>query len=125
MQIELVKNKIYWTEHAREKMRYYGLSESRVLRILRHPKRVEEGVAENTTAVMQSAGSVKHPYEIWMMYQKKVKSKKAKGKSKENIFLDNEQQVVIISAWKYPGVTKPGAEIPIPEEVRAELRIMN
>jgi len=123
MQIVLAKNKIYWTEHAREKMRYYGLSENRVLRILRHPKRVEEGIAENTTAAMQRAGSVKHPYEIWMMYQKKVKRQNSKGKSKEDYFNNSEEQIVVISAWKYPGITKPGAEIPIPEEVRNELRI--
>ena len=118
MQIVLAKNKIYWTEHAREKMRYYGLSENRVLRILRHPKRVEEGIAENTTAAMQRAGSVKHPNEIWMMYQGKSQIPNSKSKNKE-------KQIVIISAWKYPGITKPGAEIPMPEEVRNELRIMN
>lgn len=120
MQITLVKNKIYWTEHVKEKMRYYGLSENRVLRVLRNPKRVEEGVAENTTAAMQRAGSVKHPYEIWMMFQEKHKTQLAKIKGQEN-----GKQIVIISAWKYPGITKPGAEIPIPDDVRAELRIMN
>ncbi len=125
MQLELTKKKIYWTEHAREKMRFYGLSEARVLRVLRHPKRVEEGVAANTTAAMQRAGSVKHPYEIWMMYQKKGKRQKANGKSKEDYYLDKEQQIVVISAWKYPGVTKVGAEIPIPEDILNELRFKN
>lgn len=119
MQIVLEKNKIYWTRHAQEKMRYYGLSESRVLRIFRNPKRLEEGIAENTTAAMQRAGSIKHPYEIWMMYQKKLKTQNVKFKTKE----DNNKQIAIISAWKYPGITKPGAEIPIPEEIKNELRI--
>ena len=117
MQITLVKNKIYWTEHVKEKMRYYGLGENRILRVMRNPKRVEEGVAENTSAAMQRAGSVKHPYEIWMMYQRKGKRQKEKVKSKE----DNNQ-IVIISAWKYPGITKPGSVIPIPEDILNELR---
>jgi len=42
-------------------MRYYQLSESLVKRVFRHPGRVEEGVAENTVAAMQSVGSKKHP----------------------------------------------------------------
>lgn len=120
MQISLVKNKIYWTKHAQEKMRFYGLSENRILRVMRNPKRAEEGVAENTSAAMQRAGSIKHPYEIWMMYQSKSKGQKEKVKSKED-----DNQIVIISAWKYPGITKPGSVIPIPEDVKNELRIMN
>ena len=116
-------------------MRYYGLSENRVLRILRNPKRVESGIAENTTAAMQRAGSIKHPYEIWMMHQTKLKrpaspnaslgGQRAKGKSKKDYLLNKEKQLVIISAWKYPGVTKPGSEIPIPEDTMKELRITN
>jgi hypothetical protein len=27
----------------------------------------------------------------------------------------------IISAWRYPGITKPGEAIPIPEDIRLEL----
>lgn len=97
--------KIYWTRHAREKMRYYQLSEARLTRILRYPKRVEEGVAEKTMAAMQSAGSRKHPYEVWLMYQT--------GKA----------VIRIISAWRYPGVTKPGERVPIPEDILRELRM--
>lgn len=74
-------------------MRFYKLSEQRVLRILNFPKRVEEGIAPNTIAMMQQAGSKKHPYEIWAMIQET----KARRK--------------IISAWKYPGITKPHSEI--------------
>lgn len=70
-------------------MRFYGLSEARVKRILNTPKRVEEGVAPKTVAMMQPAGSAKHPSEIWVMIQDK------KGERK------------IISAWRYPGKTKP------------------
>jgi len=61
--------KIFWTNHAKDKMRFYKLSEQRILRILNSPSRIEEGIAPNTIAMMQSAGSVKHPHEIWMMIQ--------------------------------------------------------
>jgi hypothetical protein len=51
-----------WTKHSQAKMRQYMLSESRVKRVIRNPKRVEEGIAPKTLASMQKAGSKKHPY---------------------------------------------------------------
>lgn len=80
-----------WTRHSQMKMTHYGLSESRVKRILRCPHRIEEGIAEDTLAMMQSAGSKKNPYEIWVMVQ------------------DSQAQRTVISAWRYPGKTKPGS----------------
>ena len=74
-------------------MRFYKLSESRVKRIIHSPKRIEEGIAPKTVAMMQSAGSVKHPYELWVMLQDVTDRRK------------------IISAWRYPGITKPRDEI--------------
>lgn len=107
-QLENKKNRaIVWTNHAAEKMRFYRLSASRVLRVLRHPQRKEEGVAPNTIAAMQPAGSKKHPYEIWVMYEIKVKRQKAKVK--------------IISAWRYPGVSPLRQPPPIPEDTMLEL----
>ncbi len=44
--------KLLWTHHAREKMAYYRLSEQRVRSVLHTPKRIEEGVAPKTVAVM-------------------------------------------------------------------------
>lgn len=93
---------LYWTKHAQAKMRYYALSEQRVRRVLKTPSRIEEGIAEGTIALMQRAGSKKHPYEVWVM----VKDEKAKRK--------------IISAWRYPGITKTGE--PLPEEILREFR---
>ena len=94
---------IFWTNHAKDKMRFYKLSEQRILRILNSPSRVEEGIAPNTIAMMQSAGSAKHPYELWIMIQEtKIRRK-------------------IISAWKYPGKTKPGDSLP--EEILRELKL--
>lgn len=93
---------LHWTSHSKYKMRFYGLSESRLKRVISYPKRVEEGIAPDTIAMMQSAGSEKHPYEIWLMIQEEKKRRK------------------IISAWRYPGKTKPGQ--PLPEEILKEMR---
>lgn len=88
-----ISNEIHWTNHAKAKMRFYKLSEQRVKRVLNSPKRTEDGVAPGTAAFMQIAGSKKHPCEIWVMTEKnKIKRK-------------------IISAWRYPGTTKPRSEI--------------
>ncbi len=101
--ISLKKPKIlFWTSHAKAKMRHYGLSEARVKRIIHTPKRIEEGIAPKTVAMMQQAGSQKHPYELWVMIQDMDKKRK------------------IISAWRYPGVTKTGDALP--PEILSELR---
>jgi hypothetical protein len=96
--------KYHWTNHVVMKMAYYGLSESRVKRVLRAPVRSELGVAENTIAVMQPVGTKKRPAEIWVMYQKRGAKK------------------VIITAWRYPGVSPIRDQIPIPQDILAELR---
>jgi len=83
-------------------MSFYHLSKQRVQRVLHTPKRIEEGIAPNTIAIMQVAGSQKHPYEIWVMLQETKTRRK------------------IISAWRYPGRTKPGQ--PLPEEILREIR---
>lgn len=84
-----------WTAHAKAKMQFYKLSPSRVRHVLYAPKRVEEGVAPKTVAVMQP-GSIKMDgqketwsQEIWVMFQ------------------DSPQERKVISAWRYPGMTKP------------------
>lgn len=71
-------------------------------RIIHSPKRIEEGIAVKTVAMMQGAGSKKHPYEVWVMIQETPKRRK------------------IISAWRYPGVTKPGD--PLPPEILKEIK---
>ncbi len=102
------EQKLYWTEHVKAKMRQYGLSPSRVKRVLRFPSRLEEGIAPRTLAGMQKAGSKKHPYEIWVMYQTK---RKKKGR------FDLNKEITIISAWRYPGQSPVNAPPPIPEDV--------
>ncbi len=86
---------LHWTQHACFKMRFYGLSEQRVKRILHSPARVEEGIAPKTIAYMQVAGSKKRPYELWAMIQ------------------DEKSRRKIISAWRYPGRTKSRSEVAI------------
>jgi hypothetical protein len=87
-----------WTMHAQAKMRHYGLSPSRVRRVLHSPRRTEEGIAPDTIAVMQPA-SLKSKdvwtQEIWVM----VTDGPSKGSRIRRV----------ISAWRYPGVTKPRA----------------
>ena len=92
----------FWTNHAKAKMRFYGLSEQRVKRVIHTPKRIEQGIAPKTVAMLQTAGSKKHPYEIWVMIQDKRDKRK------------------IISTWKYPGITKAGE--PLPEGILMEMQ---
>lgn len=93
---------LVWTVHSRAKMRQYRLSEARVQRIIHSPKRIEKGIAPKTIAMMQRAGSKKHPCELWVMIQNlKIKRR-------------------VISAWRYPGITRPGDALP--PEILAEMR---
>ena len=103
-----VDKKYFWTNHVRNKMRQYRLTESRIKRIIRHPTRTEEGVLENAVACMQPAGGRNYS-EIWTMYLL-VKSN-VKGQM---------SKVRIITAWRYPG--KSPARDPIPADVLREIR---
>lgn len=107
-------------------MRQYGLSKQKLLGILARPERREKGIVPGTEAVMKTnkvffrekRTTVKKawqkprraPGEIWIMY----KDVKKIAKFGENIRK-------IISAWRYPGISKSGEEIPIPEDIRQEL----
>jgi hypothetical protein len=68
---------------------------------------------------MQQAGSKKHPYEIWIMYQQKGKGQKSRlrqgygGQAK----VKSSGKITIISAWRYPGISPVHEPPPIPEEV--------
>ena len=81
-----------WTHHAQAKMQFYRLSPARVRRVLHAPKRTEEGIAPKTVAMMQPASlksAERWTQEIWVMIQDRGSERK------------------VISAWRYPGVTKP------------------
>lgn len=110
-------DKYYWTGHAKLKMRHYGLSAQRVKRVLLRPMRTEEGIAENTVAVMQpqstrrgANGERDWKSEIWVMYRMKLKNSKNDFSKMSSGF--KSEQTVIISAWRYPGKTKEGEGLP-------------
>jgi len=98
--------KIYWTKHSERKLKFYQLSKQRVLRTIKNPYRLEEGIAPNTIAAMQpvrrNRKSKKWSQEIWVMYQK------------------SRDVLKIISAWRYPG--KSPTRNPIPQEIIEELK---
>lgn len=107
--------KTIWTEHSKLKMKQYGLSKMKLLGILHKPERKELGIVPGTVAVMQtkkvysnprsklSKFQKKAPGEIWLMYK------------------DSKEFRKIISAWRYPGISKPGEELPIPNDILKEL----
>jgi hypothetical protein len=111
--------KLSWTEHSKIKMKQYGLSKQKLLGILYRPERKEQGIVPGTTAVMKTnkvffkAKKIsldnawqrprKAPGEIWLMYK------------------DVKDFRKIISAWRYPGISKPGEEIPIPADIREDI----
>ncbi len=118
MQIKQPKNtsQYYWTNHVFNKMRQYAISEQMVKRIIRSPERTEKGIAPNTIAVMQQRGT-KRKHEIWVMYQL---ASQANSKFKnQNAKLRN--QIKIITAWRYPGISPIRETIPIPQEILEEL----
>lgn len=112
-------SKYEWTNHVKEKMVYYGISTALIKRVVRFPKRKEEGIAPETTAVMQPRGSVRTPQEIWVMYREI--SQKSKGKNQNQKVIGFVPKMRIISAWRYPGISPIGKKIPIPEEILQEL----
>jgi hypothetical protein len=119
-----VYRKLFWTEHSKIKMKQYGLSKTKLINLILRPERKEQGIVPGTTAVMKTNKTFfkakqitlanawqkpkKAPGEIWIMY------KDTKKQNEGNIRK-------IISAWRYPGISKPGETIPIPEDIRQEL----
>jgi len=138
-------DKYYWTAHVAEKMHYYGLSEQKILGVIRRPQRIETGIAENTVAVMIPVGNIKKnkkpsmwnrsfnddgeqqkwSQEIWVMYQTKNQKTKSKVTTQNEKLKDlqdkinSNKKITIISAWRYPGVSPK--KNPIPEEIMREL----
>jgi hypothetical protein len=115
--------KYRFTEHARFKMKQYGVSESRVLRVLRAPRRTEEGIAPRTAAMMQPSstrrgkdGEETWSQEIWVMV---VKGKMNDQNEKFPGGISEGRQVRIVSVWRYPGVSPK--RNPIPEDILREL----
>ena len=103
-------DKYYWTAHVAEKMHYYGLSEQKVLGVIRRPQRIETGIAENTVAVMIPVGNIKKnkkpsmwnrsfnddgeqekwSQEIWVLYQTIRQKSAIKNQKKLKIVSENK-----------------------------------
>lgn len=117
-------DKYWWTHHVFGKMLYYGISENRIQRIIRFPKRVEEGIAPATVAVMSPAGTRRYQ-EIWVMYKL---VKRANSKSQILSLRDisrretnsKQKKIKIITAWRYPG--KSPERDPVPKEIIEEVK---
>ena len=112
-------NSFIWTKHAVSKMYHYRLSERQCRNLLRNYERQEQGIAPGTLAISRRANT-KRPTEIWLMYQevgKKVnpiKSRKAGISSETKLF----NRVKIISVWRYPGISKKGEPVYIPDDIK-------
>ena len=100
--------KVIWTKHSERKLREYQLAKSRILRIIKNPYRVEEGIAPQTIALMS-------PNKI-----KKIDNKKVWKQEIWTMIQKSKDGLKIISAWRYPG--KSPAENPIPREIIEELK---
>jgi len=105
--------KLHWTEHSKAKMRQYRLSKIKLIDLLYKPERKEKGIVPGTIAVMKTnrfqrnlprvKRPKKAPGEVWVMFK------------------DVKDVRKIISAWRYPGISRLGEAIPIPEDIRQEI----
>lgn len=136
----------HFTNHALFKMAFYGLSEGRVRRVIKSPTRVEEGIAPDTIAMMQPSsiktkqGTRMWSQEIWVMMSKRENAKrgitnnfKTIGEHTKNEkintrkSMNNNSRIVIISAWRYPGMSKSRVGLPqaVLDEIHEALRALS
>ena len=134
----------HWTQHIKDKMLFYRIGEQKIRTILKNPDRREEGIALNTSAVMKRNDTPKRKEEIWVMYQRaggarsrldvgnvrndKISTEENLNKRSNrssNIPHRTDQaarRLILISAWRYPGKSKPGKEIPIPDDILEKIK---
>ncbi len=110
--------KIHWTEHSKIKMRQYGLSKSKLINLIYKPERKERGIVPGTVAVMKTNKIFFSKKKIDL--KKAFKPQKAPGEI-WLMFKDTKDQRKIISAWRYPGITKAGDQIPIPKDIEQDI----
>jgi hypothetical protein len=106
-------------------MVFYHLSGAQILRIFRKPTRREEGIAPQTVAAMQArkpansksqmANGSNRSEEIWIMYKLNKRANDLQPTAVGSKL--SSSRITMISAWRYPGVTKPGERPSIPEDV--------
>lgn len=111
------KAQYQFTAHSQFKMTQYGLSEQKIKSVIRNPKRREVGIVPRTVAVMQPVslkkvdGKEMWKQEIWVMFVIK--------KTSEATRIFGQQNIRIISAWRYPGISPK--RNPIPLEILREI----
>lgn len=105
-----------WTSHIKNKMFFYGISEQKIKTILKSPNRKEEGVAPNTFAIMKRNDTPKRKEEMWVMYADASNTKLRMHPNATN------KALIMISAWRYPGKSKAGKEIPIPDDILEQIK---
>lgn len=131
-----------WTRHIKNKMMFYNISGAQIMRIFSTPQRQEEAIAPGTIGAMRvmkhninkttdekrltTYGQRQKPKEteLWIMYKinSGTKGKVQKSKLEELGYKrPKTAKVTMISAWRYPGRTKPGERPNIPEGVIEEL----
>ncbi len=122
-----------WTIHSKEKMKHYGITESRVRSIIKNPLRIEKNFLDKIVLAVQpqsirmdkKTNKKTWSNEIWVMY-KYIEIEKLINldipEKFENLF-KNQKSILIISAWKYPGVTRANENIPI--EIENEIHESN
>ncbi len=139
--------KTSWTRHIKNKMVFYNISGAQILRIFSTPERREEAIAPGTIGAMRvmkhnvnkaAIGQKQKPREteLWIMYKlnakrsahltsDKMTNDKTKSKLEKQFPRSDVRgqmsKVVMISAWRYPGRTKPGERPKIPEGLMDEL----
>lgn len=123
---------VSWTHHACAKMNFYKLSEARVRRVLNAPKRIEEGVAPKTIAMMQPVSlrtvrketvlnDVPHRQKEWSRRATSTPTEQTWTQEIWVMVEDSRNSRTIVSAWRYPGKTKPKSEISL-AKMREEYR---
>jgi len=101
-----------WTTHIKNKMVFYHISPNEIKTIFQKPNRTEEGIAPNTIAAMRvkkTRAKDRPETETWIMYKLNQKTR---------------SKITMISAWRYPGRTKPGERPQIPVDILEELDML-
>ncbi len=82
----------------------------------------------NTVAVMKRNDTPKRKEEIWVMYADFKNPKPMpthayrQAGGRRAYTLNPIGSKIMISAWRYPGKSKPGKEIPIPDDILNEIQ---
>jgi len=112
----------YWTQHIKMKMLFYRLSEQKIKSILKSYDRKEKGIAPNTIAAMKRNDTPRHKEEIWVMYAVNKKSRGYRKSINNWPLITTSSKLIMISAWRYPGISQTGKALPIPDDILTEIQ---